>query len=82
MADSGVCPFKEKCKFSHKPEAIKATRESEAFKRWQQQRGVKTRQMSSLAELSVYLDDAEASARDDYAFESVSSEVLAEDDLE
>ena len=22
MADSGVCPFKEKCKFSHKPEAL------------------------------------------------------------
>ena len=38
--------------------------------------------MSSLAELSIYLEDAEASARDDYAFESVSSEVLAEDDLQ
>ena len=34
MADSGVRPFREECKFSHKPEAIKATRESEAFKRW------------------------------------------------
>lgn len=28
MADAGVCPFRDKCKFSHKPEAIKATKES------------------------------------------------------
>ena len=74
MADSGVCPFRDKCKFSHKPEAMKATRESEGFKQWQGQREVKTRQMSSLVELTVYLDDAETRAREDYAFERVSSD--------
>ena len=34
----------------------------------------------SLAKLSVCLDDAEASAREDYAFERVSSEVLSTDE--
>ena len=66
LADSGVCPFGRKCKFSHDERVIAATKKSDDFLRWRVANGAKAKGLN-MAEAMSYLQSANGANQQAYS---------------